>query len=244
MKRKEIIITTISILLALMCAFQLFFNCNLEALLQQEKMPVTMSDISQVCAENFIGSVAGEDIPRLTSAEEFSKILSTNYVTAEPIGIVPTGVYSLKAWGSHFNTHVYNGRTSKQNRRAEVRRSGFAVQEHYNQYYLLELPDHSYILAQVPQTVATALAKGKSITLPIGQKVGMLDTARNYLSSICEEYKADMDGVLYTFDNEWQEEHDFTLFMLRFGVAAVFWLVLSVGLTLVGRKIFGRNKKR
>ncbi len=238
MKKKETIITTSSVLLALVCAFQLFLNWSPEPLFHREETPVTMSDLSQGGAKDFTGSIAGGDIPRLNSAEEFSEILSVDYVTAEPVGIVPTGIYSLKAWESHFNTRVHNGRTSTGSRRAEVRRSGFAVEEYYNQYYLLELPDHSYILAQIPQAAADALAKGERVTLPIGQKDGMLDTARRYLSAICGEYGADMDGVLYTFDNEWQEEHHFSLFMLRFGAAAALWLVLSIGLTLIGRKVF------
>lgn len=242
MKKKETMITMISVLLALVCSLQFFLNWNPETLLQREETPVTMNDIARGGTADFTGSVAGEDIPRLTGAEDFAEILSGNYVTAEPVGIVPTGVYSLKAWESHFNTHIRNGRTSTRSRRANVRKSGFAIQENYNQYSLLELPDHSYILAQIPQAAAAGLANGERVTLPIGQKVGMLDDARNYLSSICGEYGMDMDGVLYTFDNEWHEERRFTLFLLRFGTAAVLWLVLSVGLMLTGGKILGIKK--
>ena len=59
------------------------------------------------------------------------------------------------------------------------------MEGNYNPYYLLELPDHTYILAQIPQTEADAIVKGESVTLPIGQKVGMTDTAWSHLAAVC-----------------------------------------------------------
>lgn len=44
--------------------------------------------------------------------------------------------------------------------------------------------------------------------------------------------------LFYAFDNEWQEEYDFTLFLLRFGVAETIFFVLSVVLVLVANRIF------
>lgn len=238
MNRKTII-PTVSSLLSLVCASLLFLNWNPEALFRQEETPVTMNDIEQGGTEDFTGSAAGEDIPRLTGAADFSEILyDLDYVTAEPVGIVPTGVYSLKPWVSHYNTHTYKGRTTTGSRRAEVSTSGLDILGNYNQYYLLELPDHTYILAQIPDKEADAITKGESVTLPIGQKVGMTDTARSRLAAVCGEYGADMDGVFYAFDNEWQEEHHTTLLLLRFGAAALLWFVLAVGLTLAGNQIF------
>lgn len=241
MNRKTII-PAASVLLSLVCAALLFLNWNPEALFRQEETPVTRNDIEQGGAEDFTGSAAGSDIPRLTGAADFSEILyDLDYVTAEPVGIMPTGVYSLKPWVSHYNTHTYNGRTTTGSRRAEVSTSGLDILGNYNPYYLLELPDHTYILAQIPEKEADAIAKGESVTLPIGQKVGMTDTARNRLAAVCGEYGADMDGVFYAFDNEWQEEHHTTLLLLRFGAAALLWFVLAVGLTLAVEKIFKKN---
>ena len=238
MNRKTII-PAASVLLSLVCASLLFLNWNLEALFRQEETPVTRNDIEQGGAEDFTGSAAGEDIPRLTGAADFSEMISgLDYATAEPVGIVPTGVYSLKPWVSHYNTHTYKGRTSTGSRRAEVSTSGLDIGGSYNPYYLLELPDHTYILAQIPQTEADAIARGESVTLPIGQKAGMTDAARRHLAAFCGEYGADMDGVFYAFDNEWQEEHHTTLLLLRFGAAALLWFVLAVGLTLAGNQIF------
>ena len=237
MNRKTII-PAASVLLSLVCASLLFLNWNPEALFRQEETPVTRNDIEQGGAEDFTGSAAGEDIPRLTGAADFSEILyDLDYVTAEPVGIVPTGVYSLKPWVSHYNTRTYKGRTSTGSRRAEVSTSGLDIWGSYNPYYLLELPDHTYILAQIPQTEADAIARGESVTLPIGQKTGMTNAAWSRFAAVCGEYGADMDGVFYAFDNEWQEEHHTTLLLLRFGAAALLWFVLAVGLTLSGNEI-------
>ena len=98
-------------------------------------------------------------------------------------------VSSLKPWVDHYNTHTYNGRTTTGSRRAEVKTSGFDW--YYLPYYLLELPGHTYIVAQIPQDSAEAVRRGEHITLPVGQKVGMTDTAREHLSAIYEEYGAD-----------------------------------------------------
>ena len=237
--KKTNIIPTASVLIALVCAALLFINWNPEALFQSDEPPVSISDIEQNSTADFTGSPASADIPRLNGAEDFAETnFEVEYVTVEPVGIVPTEVSSLKPWVSHYNTHTYRGRTTTGSRREEVRTSGFDLLVNYLPYYLLELPDHTYILAQIPQESVKAIEKGESVTLPIGQKIGMTDTARNHLSDICEEYEADMDGVFYAFDNEWQEEHHSALLLVRFGAAALLWFVLAVGLTLIGWKLF------
>ena len=237
--KKTNIIPTASVLIALVCAALFFINWNPEALFRSDEPPVSISDIEQNSTADFTGSPASADIPRLNGAEDFAETnFEVEYVTVEPMGIVPTGVSSLKPWVSHYNTHTYKGRTTTGSRRAEVRTSGFDLLGNYLPYYLLELPDHTYILAQIPQESVKAIEKGESVTLPIGQKIGMTDMARNHLSAICEEYEADMDGVFYAFDNEWQEEHHSALLLVRFGAAALLWFVLAVGLTLAGWKLF------
>ena len=170
MNRKTII-PAASVLLSLVCASLLFLNWNPETLFRQEETPVTMSDIEQDGTEDFTGSATGEDIPRLTIAADFSEMISgLDYATAEPVGIVPTGVYSLKPWVSHYNTHIYKGRTTTGSRRAEVSTSGLDIWGNYNPYYLLELPDHTYILAQIPQTEADAIARMKASPFPSGRR--------------------------------------------------------------------------
>ncbi len=235
-------IPTFSALIALVCAALLFINWNPESLFQSEQPLVTMRDIEQNGQADFTGFPAGADIPRLYSAADFAEIsFAVEYVTVEPVGIVETDVSSLKPWVDHYNTYTYNGHTTTGSRRAEVKTSGFDW--YYLPYYLLELPGHTYIVAQIPQDSAEAVRRGEHITLPVGQKVGMTDTAREHLSAICEEYGADMDGVFYAFDNKWQAEHHFICLLLRFGAAALLWFVLSVGLTLLANGFLQKKAK-
>ena len=160
-------------------------------------------------------------------------------MTAEPVGIVQTGISSLSPWEDHYYTQRVKGRTTgRQIRLPEITSSGWDLPGSYLHYYLLELPDYTYIVAQIPQETAKAIEKGKSVTLPIGQKVSMTSAAQNELSAICEEYGADMDGMFYAFNDKWQEEHQFILLLLRFGAAALLWFVLLAGLIWAGCKLF------
>ena len=68
----------------------------------------------------------------------------------EPVGIVQTDVSSLKPWVARYNPHTYHHRTTTGSRRAQVKASGFDLLGYYLQYYLLELPNHTYIVAQIP----------------------------------------------------------------------------------------------
>ena len=112
-------------------------------------------------------------------------------------GMISIAIYGF-VWS--WNDLLYSIDVYK---RQEVVRSPLGAREGYNQYYLLEMPDGTYILAQISQSTAAAIEKGEHVTLPVGRKVGMTNTARSYLSGICKEYGASMDGVLYTFDDGW-----------------------------------------
>lgn len=238
--KKTNMIATVSVLIALVCATLFFFNWNPEVLFKLNEPMVSMSDIEQNITTDFIGSPAGSDIPRLNGAEDFSEIIYlADYVTAEPVGIVQTGISSLSPWEDHYYTQRVKGRTTgRQIRLPEITSSGWDLPGSYLPYYLLELLDYTYIVAQIPQETAKAIEKGKSVTLPIGQKVSMTSAAQNELSAICEEYGADMDGMFYAFNDKWQEEHQFILLLLRFGAAALLWFVLLAGLIWAGCKLF------
>ena len=191
--KKTTIIPTVSVLIALVCATLFCLNWNSEPLLKGKEQPITQSDIEQNLITDFNGFPAGEDIPRLTGAEDFSEIIYlSDYVTAEPVGIVETGISSLKPWEDHYYTQRVKGRvTGRRIRRPEITSSvlGFAGQ------LSAILPvgaSRPYLYrGQIPQETAKAIERGKSVTLPIGQKVSMTNAAQNELSTICEEYGAD-----------------------------------------------------
>ena len=179
--KKATVMPTVSVLIALVCAALFCLNWNPEPLLKGKEQPVTLSDIEQNLTTDFNGFPAGEDIPRLTSAEDFSEIIYlSDYVTAEPVGIVETGISSLKPWEDQYYTQRVKGRaTGRQIRQPEITSSGWDLLGSYQPYYLLELPDHTYIVAQIPPQTAKAIEKGESVTLPVGEKVSMTNAARN-----------------------------------------------------------------
>ena len=237
MKRITIIATG-SVLISLAFAILFFVNWNAEIFFNFPKIPITLREIQQNPGTSFIGFSAGEDIPRLVGAEDFIEInFEIEYVTAEPVNIIATGVSSLKPWVSHYSTNTYKGRSTTKRPLKEIRTSGLDLLGNYLPYYLLELPNRTYILAQFPEKFVKEIKKGEHITLPIGQKVGMTDMTRKYLSNICREYEVDMSGVFYAFDNQWQGEHHTTLLLLRLGVASILWFVLAVSLIFVGEKV-------
>ncbi len=240
--KTEKIIAWISTIIGLILATAFFLRWHPEHLWQNQSTPVTMAEIEENLAKDYSGMTAGHDIFRLTGAKDFEDTWSYhNYMTAEPIGIVSTDVYSLKPWVDPYirsgkRHHNYTGK-----RKAEIITSKLNVWEDYNPYYLLELPDHSYILAQIPSEQADAIARGKKITLPIGRKTGMTATAASCLSKICEEYQVDTSGVYYAFNDEWEKKHYHLSFMIRFAAAAAICLLSATLLITIGNKIFRVN---
>ena len=242
MNKKQIILL-VSVLVSLVCAFLWFVNWNAESLFQKEQPTITMRDIEDHPEKNFTGYPAGDDIAELKGAVDFAQMNGErDYRTAEPIGIVSTDVYSLKPWVKHYRTKTYKGRTTTGNRKAEAIQSALDMGIDYNRYYLLELSDHSYILAQMSDIEASAIRNKDSIRLPIGQKVGLSKQARSYLAPICKQYGVEMNGVFYTFDNQWQKEHHLSVLVVRLASSAVVWLVLSIGMVLLGNAIFSKKK--
>ena len=120
--KKTNMIATVSVLIALVCASLFFFNWNPEVLFKLNEPMVSMSDIEQNITTDLTGSPAGPDIPRLTGAEDFSEIIYlADYVTAEPVGIVQTGISSLRPWEDHYYKQRVKGRaTGRQIRLPEI----------------------------------------------------------------------------------------------------------------------------
>ena len=81
------------------------------------------------------------------------------------------------------------------------------------------------------------------MTLPIADKKKVnSQEARTYLRGVCDKYGADVTYTLYMVDNEWGQENHFTLFIIRFGAAAVLFFALAVALVLASWKVSGSAK--
>lgn len=229
------------IVVSLIPAFLVFRRINPEKVIKPDNNPVTAVQIAAAPQKSYTGKVAGEDIMRISNEMEYEEAVGTVYMTVEPQAVVSTGIYSLNPWVDPYKiTKMRNsgGRMVSSGRKApEVTDSSIQAMEYYQEYYLVELPDQTYVLAQFSSTYKEKIERGEAVTLPIGVKKANSSTARGYLKEICEKYGADSTFTLYMIDDKWQEEHEFTFFIIKFAVAAVVFLALAVTLlTIVEKK--------
>ncbi len=230
------VISVIATVIGLLAGGYLFFHLTPEAWFWGSEEAVSKADMES--GQNVVGRPAGEGFTELTGSDQLDGLMSgTDCVVVKPLSAVPTGVWRLKSWVSPYKRRRYRGRTvGAPVRKPDVVRSRLAAGIDYNQYYLLELADHSYVVAQIPEREARKLQKGDQITLPIAQWRSLSMTES--LKTICGEYKANTTGQLYAFDDEWYKSHDLMFLIIRVAVAVVVLFGVAVPLILLGNKIF------
>lgn len=229
------------VIAAFIAAILVYKVINPEWLIKPDSTPVTAAEIASAAQKHYTGRVAGDGIERILGKEAFEDIAGNTYVTAEPIDLVATGVYGLNPWVDPYKiTKIKNpsGRMVNSGRKApEVTDNSLEAMEYYQEYYLLQLADESYIVAQFSKTYKEEIEQGKIVTLPIGIKKTNSNEVKQHLSDICETYGADSTYTLYMIDDEWQQEQEFTFFIIKFGAAAVIFLIVAVGLLVILYKI-------
>ncbi len=52
--------------------------------------------------------------------------------------------------------------------------------------------------------------------------------AKPYLQDICAEYEADLENVVYAFDDGWYKEHSGQILLIRLGVTAGIIVAVAV----------------
>lgn len=238
-KAVEIILVVIGLLIGL----RVFQKVDPEVFLKKQEAAPGMQEIEESYRGEYVGKPAGEDIPRISGSEEFEETLVEPYITAEPKSVVATGIYGRKLWMDEYN-RSYGGRKYNKGRRApEATDSTLMALDGYQEYYLIELSDGSYILAQFSETYRKKIEKGEVTELLIGQQKANRDSARKYLKEICDKYGASTTYTLYMVDDAWEQEHRFSVFMIKFGIAAVVFFVFSVMAIMAADKVIHRNEK-
>lgn len=158
--------------------------------------------------------------------------------TVEPVSAVPTAVYELARWRS--STAVVGHRTHNY---SQATTSALWAMTGYNEYYIIEFPDGTHALALFDRGLAAELAKGKAVTLPISARAGVNTYAKPYLQDICAEYGADLENVVYAFDDGWYEEHSGQILLIRLGVVAGL-IVAGAVLWAFGDGLLKRNRHK
>ena len=225
----KVLYSVISVIGLLLILVVFFFICP-EDFLRRNEVAVTQTEVETVgAAKSFTGKKAGANIPRVTGTEDFIAQYPFSQFTVEPVAAIPTGVYELARWESgravvNHRTRIYPQATT----------NALWAMTMYNQYYMIEFPDGTHALALFDKGLASDIARGKQVTLPISVRSGVNTYAKPYLADICAEYGADTDNVVYSFDDEWYKEHKGQILLIRLGViaaiivaAAVLWAFLG-----------------
>ena len=210
-------------------------NLSIESMLRKNEEAVTLSMTEKGLPEEYIGMSADDDIPRIEDAETWEDTWQTSYITVEPISIVPTGFGVRHPW---VPTYTKASRRRGTRRRPDVTSTVLDIFDEYGEYYLIQLPDESYILAQMSTDDARKLKAGKEITLPIGKKNAVNVQILPKIEDICQEYGASKEGVFYCINDDWNEGHSTIMTLIRIAVIAAFTFILGAILIMVIDKIF------
>lgn len=216
MTMRSKIINTIGSIATLLAVLTVFFSIHPEGFLRRNEAAVTQAEVEAAgVAVSFTGKKAGEDIPRITRAEDFMAQYPFSQFTVEPVNAVPACVYELARWRS--STAVVGHRTRNYSLATTNR---LWAMTGYNEYTIIEFPVGTHALALFDRGLAADLAKGKAVTLPISARAEVNTYAKPYLQDICAEYGADLENVVYAFDNGWYKEHNGRILLIRLGVTA------------------------
>jgi len=229
------------IILSLFIGILFYFSFDIEGILwdKYEQKSISIDQIKSDSTKDYTGLKAGEGITTITDLENWDKVINDiDYVKVIPRNIEKTNVYSLAKWVKHY-TQKANGTSWR--KLAETKKTAFDISANYSPYYIIELEDGNYILAQMNRAIANKIKNGENIELPLGKKIGLSQKAKNLLKPMCNEKKVSTDYVLYTIDNNWQSENTEKIFYTKFVIAFVLFIVLAVILQLAYDKFFCKN---
>lgn len=224
----------ISVIAALVIAVLVAKDLPVESVLRGKEESVTLAMAEGGLPEDYIGMPAADDIPRIEDAQTWEDTWQTSYVTVEPEDIIPTGIGTRHPWVSMYSS---GSRRSGSRYRPDVSDMTFDILGEYGEYFLIRLPDQSYILAQMSTDDARALKAGKEITLPVGRKGPVHQQAISELEEFGRKYDVNTEGVFYCINDKWNESHEMLVLLIRFGCGALITLILGTILITVVDKI-------
>jgi len=223
-----------AVIAALIVGVLLMNTIAVESMLRGKEEPVTLAMTENGLQDDFIGLPAGDDIPRVGGAEDWDNTWATSCVTVEPIAIISTGIGARYSWVPAFTDASRRGGAR---RKADVTQTAWDVFGEYGEYFILQLPDQSYILAQISKEDARKLKAGKAVTLPVGKKSGVHRQVLANINDLCQEYDVNTEGVFYCINDNWNESHHIMVQLIRLGIALGTTLVLGTILIMIIDKI-------
>lgn len=245
MKILRTLITCVCVIASLIAALFFYVMFNPDTLFK-DKTPVNANEINTSSANDYIGRIPGDDIPRVKNAKDFYE--SDGCITVCTDKVISTGIYRLKSWVSPTKTKRvgYKRRTVvNDGPKATVVKSdseiAMEINSDYLQYYIIKLEDNSYILTKLTYQQAKKIKKGKKITLPIGIKDYTNGTEQKSLNEICQKYDIDNKYFLNIINEDWYKKNNGKITIVHIGLAIIVFFVIGVILILATEKLFKIN---
>lgn len=174
------ILDFVLVIAAIVLAVYVGKNIGLEYLMRGREEPVTLSMTEGGLPEDYIGRPASGDIPLIEDGHSWEEAWATDYITIQPVGIVSTGVGALHPWVDAYTTPTRRNRGGW--KAPVITNTALDVFNEYGEFYLLQLPDESYILAQLPMEEARKLKMGKKSPCPSAGKYRLICRRRAALT--------------------------------------------------------------
>lgn len=217
------IINVLLVTLSLCIGFFAYMEIDVEAYLYAKDQQPSIS-LTQIKKErkDYCGKPAGNGITVVKDMNTWDNVLNNiDYVTLEVKSIKKTDVYALAPWASYFSRKS-NG--TPRRRRQDVKTSWLDYDINYTPYYIVELRDGSKLIAQFNRSTAKKIADKDITVRPLGQKKGILQSAKQKLA----KYNVSTKYIFYAIDNEWQNEHNDALFFIKAGIGCFVFLICSI----------------
>lgn len=235
MKKVKKVLEFVAVILAIVISALIVQNVRVESILRGKVDPVSKSMTESGLQEEFIGKPAGDDIPRVTSLEDWENTWQTSCVTVEPTEVIATGIGVRHPWVDPY-TRTRRGGTQ---RKADVTNMVLDIFGEYGEYYIVKLPDGAAILAQISGDAAKSVKAGRTAALPVGKKGAVNRQAFFQASELCSQYNVSIEeGLYYCIDDAWGESHNFLVQMTRLGVLALLTIVLGTIFLMILGKVF------
>lgn len=215
-----------------------------ESFLPYEGQTAGQEELEANPMEDYAGKPAGETIPRLTGKDDFEELIHGGYATITTDELIPTGIYGLISQEAYRTLQrgairVGGGIRRKTNTVEWAKKWPLMDAQHYQEYYLVRLPDSTYVLALFSPAEERGLRAKGEITLPIGRKETVRNEARPLLADVCSKYEAESVYYLFMLDQAWMEEKGGIRFILRLLPAAGVFFILAAGWIMMVEKVFG-----
>ena len=198
---------------------------------------VTQADMEANPHTDYSGYRPGEDIPRLTSMEEYEQGTYTglDFITVETTEIIPLDIYRLKDPADINSTEQYRGRGRAFSAKPLAKYTTHPARRGYlyGRYYLLKLRDGSQVIAYADRAYELVAGLGNTITFPVGRLQMSTVNEEEMFEKAEETYGVNTERIFYMINDRNISDWNFMDLFIRVTasgiVVIVSFLLLWIG---------------